>query len=251
MRRVFFAWVFFSLLAMSLMTGNAAEIKDEELLTELHWGICEKSPQVVLKKLGLKVKDKEQRGVSYYDLWSQELQGFEYFSQGIVLRIRSYSNGGSRSTVKIKFEEFPEFPEFSDEWTTLKGFKCEEDLNTSYGSRFCSLSEDSSEFSKTQKMFLRTFGLDVNWNLIKEHGPSPNSVWDLKSSELGRLALEQFLLKSGEKILELSTRVETSHAVEGLEYGTQWLKSRKIHLCETQESKTKRVLDSYKKLQNQ
>lgn len=243
MSRAFFAWVFFSLLAMSLMTGNAADVREEELLTELHWALCEKSPQAVIKKLGIKVTEREQRGVSYYDYWSQELEDFEYFSQGVVLRIRNYSNGESKSTVKIKFEEFPDF---SDEWTSLNGFKCEEDLNPSYRSRFCSLSEDSKGFSETQKKFLKTFATNVSWKNLKEHGPSPNSVWKLKTTKGAPLLLEQFLLKSGEKIIELSTRVKTQHAEEDLEEGTRWLASRKIHLCQIQESKTQRLLDSYK-----
>ncbi len=237
MRQAYIAVIFFLLLAASLMQANA------QTQTELHWSVCERSPQDVLNKLGLKIKKTERRNVSYSDHWNTELQDFNLHSQGVVLRVRSYEDKSYKSAVKV---EFSEFPDLSDEWTSLEAFKCEEDLSLARKNYFCSLSEESSEFTSLQKKFLESLGFQIDWHLLKVHGPALNEVWDLKREKKEKLVLERLHLKDGTELLEVSTRTDIDTATEVFEKETQWLLEKGIEFCETHESKTRQVLESYK-----
>jgi hypothetical protein len=237
MRRILFTTLFFLALAMSLMQAKASN------RAELHWSVCEASPDLILKKLGLQVKEIEQRSVSYHDTWSEPLGAFENYSEGRVLRIRN-DEDGAKSTVKLKFEEFPEV---SEEWSSLEGFKCELDLNSQKESIFCSLSEEQNFFSDLQKKFLREFSREPDWANLKEFGPGANRVWKFKQ-QVGspKLELEELTLKDSSRIFELSTRSDLKSAAEDHLEISEWLLQKKIKICEVQESKTKQFLESYK-----
>jgi len=237
MRQTFFAVIFFLLLAASLMQANAST------QSELHWSVCESSPQIVLDKLNLKIKKTERRNVSYSDYWNVESQDFELHSQGLVLRVRSYDDKDPKSAVKVAFKEFPDL---SDEWTSLETFKCEEDLSLARKNYFCSLTEESADFTSLQKQFLESLGFSVNWESLQAHGPALNEVWELKREKKEKLVLERLFLKDGTELLELSTRTDVATAAEDFERETLWLRGKDIQLCDTQESKTRQVLESYR-----
>lgn len=134
----------------------------------------------------------------------------------------------------------------SEEWTTLEGFKRESDLHLNKASHFCSLSEEQENFSPLQQQFVREFAVEPQWALVREYGPVENSVWEFKRADKEKLVLEQLLLNSGEKILELSTRTDLESAVAEFEEQSRWFQEKQIRFCPVQESKTRRVLQSYR-----
>lgn len=237
MRRIFFTMLFFLALAMSLMQAKASD------RAELHWSVCEASSEIILKKLGLRVKEIERLSVSYHDNWNENLGEFEQYSEGRILRIRN-GDGGAKSTVKLRFEDFPEL---SEEWSSREGFKCELDLYSKGESIYCSLSEEQGFFSNIQKKFLSEFSHDLDWSKIKEFGPASNRVWKLKEQENSpKLELEEITLYDGALVFEISTRSALSSAEEQHLSISNWLLKKKIKICEDQQSKTKQLLESYR-----
>lgn len=235
MRKIFLTTLFFFALALSLMNANASE------QSELHWSVCEKSSELILAKLGLKIKEVERRKVSYSDKWNADLENFTHHSEGLILRVREEA-GAFKSTVKIKFENLPQI---SEEWESL--VKCERDIYTTKESFFCSLSEETNSFSATQKSFVKAYREEPEWDLLQVHGPAANTVWKMKAQiNIPKLELEEIVLKDGSSIFEISTRAAAEEAESEHQRITSWLLQRALQICEVQESKTRQVLESYK-----
>ena len=241
--------IFCFILSIDFKEGFAEGLSQEKshLQSELHWSLCGHSSKEIIRKLGLEVERKEERSISFYDFKNLD-ESFHFFSKGIVLRFRESSDGRDQSTIKIRFKSAQDFYE-QEHLLKEEKYKCEEDRYKSKVSYFCSLTRELEQgeqevFSENQKSFLKTvYSGDLNMKKMSVFGPAENSVWIFSRSK--GFVLEEVRLPDSTSFYELSLKVPLEEAELRFQENLSLLQKKNIHLCESQESKTLKLLNFF------
>lgn len=174
------------------------------------------------KTLGLKDAKGEARTIWFYDTAALEL-----FDKGIILRSRHSAGGPDDTTVKLR----PMDARTADpSWSSVQGFKCEQDRTAQHTVTSCSLTRDAQRgaidlaakgppaiaelFDGDQKRFLGEYApLTIDWASLRALGPIDSRAWKFDAGPLDRkLSAERWLLPDGTQLFEVSTRVPASEA---------------------------------------
>ncbi|MEI7440814.1 MAG: hypothetical protein WCK43_04170 [bacterium] len=187
--------------------------------------------------------------IVFYDFKNPNAS-YEFYSQGIILRLRSISSDEASSTVKVKVSGVNDFikeePSSHDE-----KYKCEEDRYRDKINYFCSLSQGfnpqkETRFSKHQKTFLnKSYTSSLDLNALTPFGPVSNTVWTFHRSK--GFVLEEVALPNSPSFYELSIRVSLSEAEDRYREYSNFLLERKLNICPVQESKTLKILNFFQK----
>jgi hypothetical protein len=241
----------FAFIVLNLSFSAASELSQNNLIqSELHWSVCGNSSREIIRKIGLEIDKTEARSLTFYDLKNPD-GDFKFFSQGIVLRLRSDVENSASSTIKIKVKSPSDFLEHNTLANNEK-YKCEEDRYRDKLSYFCSLTRDfripnELLFSENQKYFLsQIYAEDFNQEKLSPYGPVSNHVWVFSRSK--GFVLEEIRLPDLTSFYEISLRVSAVEAEKKYQEYSEFLKKKNIHLCEVQESKTLKVLNYFQNL---
>lgn len=245
--RIFFLLIFF--VNISFLFARFSSSNDS-LYSELHWSLCGNSSREILRKLDIEPENTEQRFVTFYDVKKND-GTFEFFNQGIILRLRVDSENKASTTIKIKVSGLSDF---IDQNTLAEDekYKCEEDRYVDRKSYFCSLSRrfrypSRTLFSENQKAFLKKIYLhELQLEKLSSFGPVLNNDWVFSRST--DFNLEEMRLPDATSFYELSKRVPFDEAEKKYREYSDFLQKKNIHLCEIQESKTLKVLNFFKNI---
>jgi hypothetical protein len=225
------------------LIGNFAgaltnQLKNEKI--ELHWTICEKSFYELNEKIELKTLNNLTRTVEYYDI----SDGLVFYNKGIALRVRNDHNGWY-STVKT-----------TDSTRALKATdKCEWDRIGQLTKHHCSfhsplnkgsypltiyqaLTDDQLEILKDKKIDL----LDLE--KLTQTGQIEQNVHEYQDQDGNKIDIEVTEIDSSNSIIELSLKTKIDKADKIQKSWDQRLASKKIKLCDLQQSKTKQILEA-------
>lgn len=222
---------------------------DGSLQSELHWSLCESSSKEILRKLDLEITNKEERSSIFYDFKNPN-GSYEFYSQGIILRLRSSASDESTSTVKVKVSGVNAFIK-EDTSSNDEKYKCEEDRYRDKINYFCSLSQSfhpqkEARFSKHQKTFLnKSYAGSLEIEGLTPFGPVSNTVWTFHRSK--GFVLEEVTLPHSTSFYELSVRVSLSEAEERYKEYSDLLLEKELNICPVQESKTLKILNFFQK----
>ncbi len=245
--RIFFWLIFF--VNINFLFARFSSSNDS-LYSELHWSLCGNSSREIIRKLDIEPENTEERFVTFYDLKKND-GSFEFFNQGVVLRLRVDADNEASTAIKIKVNGLNDF---IDQNTLAEDekYKCEEDRYVDRKSYFCSLSRhfrfpSRTLFSENQKAFLnKKFLRELQLEKLSSFGPVLNNVWVFSRST--GFVLEEMRLPDATSFYELSKRVPFDEAEKKYREYSDFLQKKNVHLCEIQESKTLKVLNFFKNI---
>lgn len=211
-----------ALLGAACGGDRKSELRPAELECEVKVGVPASSIARALQALELKEAQGEARTVWFYDTPVLEL-----FDKGIILRSRHGVGEPDDTTVKLR----PMDASKADpSWSSVKGFKCEQDRTARQLVTSCSLTRAAKRgaidaaakgppaiaelFDDQQQSFMREYApLPIDWASLRALGPIDARVWKVRSRPLDRkLGVERWRLPDGTELLEISTRVSASEA---------------------------------------
>jgi hypothetical protein len=226
---------------------------------ELKLTVAEASQLSTIRGLGLDPLDSQIRQVFFFDTPDLSLD-----SAGLVVRARRSQKKGDDTVVKLR----PVVPsELPDELRNSSSFSVE--LDASPTGYVCSGSMKGAPgngsvlaATKGARPVRKLFSKEQQ-ALFAEHAPKgitlndlsvlgPLFVLKLKSSPEGfdrRLVTELWLYPDGSRILELSTKCETSEAFQAAAETRAFLGSRGVDLEGEQQTKTRTALEFFAKAQ--
>jgi hypothetical protein len=216
---------------------------------ELHFSICEPSPERLFEKLGVSPQKNKQRKVSYADTAQQE-----YWRTGLTIRTRQVvgKKPKTEATVKVKVASISEI---ESEWFQKSDFKCEYDRYGAALSLSCSLTEETNqksvpELSDDQIRFAKAHGhRNFDTKILSTYGPAQDTAWKDISVSVGSSALsidvQRYSFPQGDQILEVSTRAAKGDADEVYAALKKKLAYSKVELCNTQASKTRQFFERF------
>lgn len=208
--------------------------------SEIQWSLCESKIKSIFKKLDIeaiyaKGKIKE---LSLYDLPSLDFQ-----NQGITFRIKK-GQKSNKVTVKVKFSSPDEV-----NWSALAKVphRCEWDRYRDQRRFTCNLNhetEGAAFFQRDQLKVLKSLKSvsadEAELAAMLEWGPFVMEEW--KFDKETPMSLEVVTLPDGEKLVELSTRVESEDEEVAFKDLTNWLLNSQIDLCDHQSGRTHEIL---------
>jgi hypothetical protein len=205
-------------------------------------------------RLGLWNDQSETRNIWFFDTMSLDL-----YNAGMILRAREIDGDDDDSTVKLR--PFTR-PELDSELRTNDDMKCELDRDPDGATTACSLKVEQAEgqidevaagerqlrtlFSSEQEYMFEVHGPGLAMTDLEPLGPIPARVWTLRSDEVSeKVTAELWYMPDGSQVLELSTKVDLADADDAMDDLLDFVADRDIDLDATQESKTKRALESF------
>lgn len=192
-------------------------------------------------------------------IWFFDTAALDLYEAGVIVRAREIDGDDDDSTIKLRpFSA----AELASNFRKLDGLKCETDRAVDSATPACSLGADQDEgeivavdegqraidqlYSSEQEDMLATYGPGVTLDGLRALGPIPARVWTVRSSALPeKLTAELWYMPDGSQSLELSMRVDTSDADDGLDDLLGFVDDRGLDLSNEQESKTRRALDGF------
>ena len=224
---------------------------------ELKLTVSEAAQLSTIRALGLDPLEAQIRQVFFFDTPDLSLD-----SAGLVVRARRSQKKGDDTVVKLR----PVVPsELPDELRNSSSFSVE--LDASPAGYVCSGSMKGApgngavlEVTKGARPVRKLFSKEQQ-ALFSEHAPKgitlndlsvlgPLFVLKLKSSPEGfdrRIVTELWLYPDGSRILELSTKCESSEAFQAAAETRAFLSSRGIDLEGAQQTKTRTALEFFAK----
>ncbi|KAJ5301249.1 hypothetical protein PENANT_c023G07812 [Penicillium antarcticum] len=194
----------------------------------LQWAICEPSPQDTLAKLGRNASPPyKENPITYYDEYPPI-----HISSGLMFRTKT-NKGQQFSTVKVRFPRaVTGIPDFVDcSWNQYgansPSFTCE---------KRCPL--DSTVWHEEQVQFAERYQA-VDWDALRAYGPYQNAKWKVRIE--GYKTKFDDVVAGDLHLMEVEVQVPREDAHGALQAITQYLKNRKVSLCEPQEGKTMRL----------
>jgi hypothetical protein len=192
-------------------------------------------------------------------IWFFDTPALDLYEAGVIVRAREIDGGDDDSTIKLRpFSA----TDLASDFRKLDELKCETDRDVNGATSACSLGADQDEgeivavdegqraidqlYSSEQEDMFATYGPDVPLDALHALGPIPARVWTVRSHDLPeKLTAELWYMPDGSQSLELSMRVDTSDADDGLDDLLDFVDDRGLDLSDEQESKTRRALDSF------
>jgi hypothetical protein len=248
-----------------VLAGSPEELERLVALTkevdsiELKLTVGEASQLSTIRGLGLDPLDAQIRQVFFFDTPDLSLD-----SAGLVVRARRSQKKGDDTVVKLR----PVVPsDLPDELRNSSSFSVE--LDASPTGYVCSGSMKGApgngavlEATRGERPLRKLFSKEQQ-ALFAEHAPKgiklndlsvlgPLFVLKLKSSPEGfnrRLVTELWLYPDGSRLLELSTKCETSEAFQAAAEARAFLGSRGVDLEGEQQTKTRTALEFFAKAQ--
>ncbi|HSD89037.1 MAG TPA: hypothetical protein VLB44_16025 [Kofleriaceae bacterium] len=192
-------------------------------------------------------------------IWFFDTPALDLYEAGVIVRAREIDGDGDDSTIKLR--PFTE-AQLASSFRKLDELKCETDRDITKATPACSLGADQDEgeilavdagvraidqlYSSEQEDLFAVYGPDVALEALEALGPIPARVWTVRSHDLPeKLTAELWYMPDGSQSLELSMRVDTSDADDGLDDLLGFVDDRGLDLSDEQESKTRRALDSF------
>src|SRR5262245_6039932 len=249
--------------APSLTAEQLAElvplIKDADSV-ELKLTVPESSHASTVRALGLDPLEAQIRQVFFFDTPELALD-----TQGVVVRARRIQGKGGDSTVKLRPVVPADMPEdlrhsasFRVEVDALPGgFVCSASMKgilaTTDVPRFLAGERPLRKlFSKEQRAFYADHVEGIALEDLTVLGPIFVLKLRFTPEGLGRrLVAEMWFYPDGSRVLELSTRAETSEAFEVAALARAYLTERGVDLSGEQETKTRKALEFFAKRMKQ
>lgn len=258
--KVILAVIVFLSLSVAAFAENANPLPNPQplikLKTEIAASLKEESLPLLYKNLQLENYEMKKREIYYFDTEKLDL-----YNSNLILRARIKSIFKGSVTVKLR----PLNPKLvPPRFFSMKGFKCERDLRVNGGDKIsCSLKRKMSTriikeyvgmgrniwdlFTADQHSFIFHFLPETLKELnLKVIGPVKSHYWDFFPGALGiECTADYWVLPSGTKILELSTRFPMEEEEKYISLFEDYLQDKQIELTEKPISKTSVVLKEF------
>jgi hypothetical protein len=219
-----------ALVSYGSTSNSAARIKDK---VSLQWAICDVDPYNVLLKLGEDARDPDKLDpITYY-----EAKPPVYISKGLMFRTKVRA-GQNVSVVKVRLDyqrEPAQVPESAE---------CLWDRYGDYLSFVCKKQSDVNEtsiWSDEQIAFIENFQSGVFWDGLVGFGPYMNPKWKNLNIK-GFKAVFDDVTATSLHLREIETKIHRPDAGRAYLAISDHLRNSGVILCDTQESKTMRLL---------
>lgn len=234
--------------------GGKADGSDGPLV-ELKVTVERDATAAARSTLRLRHERAERRWVHFYDTPELSL-----FGEGLILRARKVADGEDDSTVKVRPLVADDAPA---EIAGADGFECETDWLLDRTVASCKLSADQGTgeidevaagvreleklFSPEQEDFITWAAPDApSLEELDDLGPVDVWVWRIRSRRLpAQVTAEHWVIDGAGELLEISMRVPETDAEDAMDALLGWLESRGIAVSDTQETKTRWVLEHF------
>ncbi|KAM0426996.1 hypothetical protein ACHAPT_007894 [Fusarium lateritium] len=198
--------------------------------THLQWSICDRDPELVLAKLGEKVKPPYKRNpITYFDTLPPT-----HAQRGVMFRTK-INKGSPFSVIKVRFEQKPAYTPSTaqcvwDRYGDRVLYTC--------GERYSLTGEPHKIWSDEQVRFAEAYH-EIDWDGLVPYGPFPDGKWKLKT--LGRKAKLDDVQVGTLHLMEIEMSVARDEADEVYRSVTEYLLRNGVVLCDPQVSKTLRL----------
>jgi hypothetical protein len=230
-----------------------ALLKDSDSV-ELKLTVPEHDHRSAVVALGMDPLEAQIRQVFFFDTPDLALD-----KQGVVVRARRIQGKGDDSTVKLRPVVPSELPaelrasrDFRVEVDALPGgFVCSGTLKRTLDAGHVKKAVTGERpvrklFSKQQRAYFAEHATGVELDDLSLLGPIFVLKLRFEPKELGRrIVAEMWIYPDGSRVLELSTRAETSMAFQVATEARAYLTDRGIDLSGEQQTKTKKALEYF------
>jgi hypothetical protein len=214
--------------------------------------IAQNQAATVLELLHLSPDKAKREHIRFYDTPQLAL-----YNRGVVLRTRKVHNGADDSTVKLRPVDASRI---APQWFTHPGFKVETDQVDDQGMPSASLTLElernkidkadegkhglGSLFTQEQERLVSELSKElIDFGTLSILGPTEAHKWKVTPKQgPGPLAIEQWTLPDGRKLLEVSIRAAQPQSKEAAKALSAFLDGHGIQRSTAQETKTQAAL---------
>jgi hypothetical protein len=209
------------------VTSYSVSIKNK---VNLQWAICDKSPQIVLEKLGRAAAEPDKVDpISYYDTKPPV-----YTAQGLMFRAKVRA-GQNISMVKARVMEVSDVPSSAiclwDRYGDDVAFVCKMQSPINNLTRI---------WSDEQVHFAEHSWGKIDWDELVEFGPYQNPKWKQLKIHGYKVVFDDVAVPQ-HHLMEVELKVRRSRSEIAYQIITEYLENAGVVLCERQEPKTIRL----------